>query len=226
MEFDKTDEEGEVLHAWINRKVVRISEKLVVKKRTTEVVSLESYEVSNLRFVAASTTIPVPKVHDVRWEDGKVAGIVMDYMPGTPLDKVWKTLSSDEKQSIIEDLRGYVSQLQNLKGSPYIGAIDGGVVNIGNLDTRGGPCDSEKMFNEWILSDLIADFPAVLRHYAEGSLFNDHEIVFTHGDLHRRNILVDNGQITAILDWEFAGWYPEWWEYWASYRTISPTSDW
>lgn len=71
MEFDKTDEEGEVLHAWINRKVVRISEKLVVKKRTTEVVSLESYEVSNLRFVAASTTIPVPKVHDVRWKMAK-----------------------------------------------------------------------------------------------------------------------------------------------------------
>jgi hypothetical protein len=31
-----------------------------------------------------------------------------------------------------------------------------------------------------------------------------------------RNILVDENndyQVTAILDWEFAGWYPEWWEY-------------
>lgn len=47
------------------------------------------------------------------------------------------------------------------------------------------------MFNEWILSDLVKDFPAVLRHYAEGSLIDGHEIVFAHEDLHRRNILVE-----------------------------------
>lgn len=44
----------------------------------------------------------------------------------------------------------------------------------------------------------------------------------THGDLHPRNIMVfweddDKGsagaargiRVTAVLDWEFAGWYPE-----------------
>lgn len=84
---------------------------------------------------------------------------------------------------------------------------------IGTL-TKGAPCDSKQMFNEWILSDLVEDFPVVIRHYAEGSLTDGHEIVFTHGDLRRRNILVENGRITAILDWEYAGWYPEWWQYW------------
>lgn len=209
MEIDHTGEEGEGLHAWYTRKVVRISEDLVVKKRTSDGPTFEPHEISNLRSVAANTTIPVPKVHDVHWEDGKVAGMVMDYMPGKPLNKVWKTLTSDEKQSITDDLRGYVSQLRNLKGSPYIGAIDGGVVNIGNWDAdKGGPCNSEQIFNEWILSDLVEDFPAVLRHFAECSLFDNHEIVFTHGDLHRRNILVENGRITAILDWEHAGLFP------------------
>lgn len=29
--------------------------------------------------------IPVPKLHDVHWEDGKVTKIVMDFMPGKPL---------------------------------------------------------------------------------------------------------------------------------------------
>lgn len=41
-----------------------------------------------------------------------------------------------------------------------------------------------------------------------------HDIVFTHADLNLRNILVDgNGKISGIVDWECAGWYPEYWEY-------------
>jgi hypothetical protein len=33
------------------------------------------------------------------------------------------------------------------------------------------------------------------------------------GDLLPRNILVEDSKITAILDWETAGYYPEFWEY-------------
>lgn len=34
--------------------------------------------------------------------------------------------------------------------------------------------------------------------------------VLTHGDLHFENIIVKDGKIEAIIDWEFAGFYP-WW---------------
>jgi hypothetical protein len=37
-------------------------------------------------------------------------------------------------------------------------------------------------------------------------------ITLVHLILHR-NILVEGETITAILDWEFAGWYPQYWEY-------------
>jgi hypothetical protein len=44
----------------------------------------------------------------------------------------------------------------------------------------------------------------------------DHHLVFTHGDLATHNILVrthgDTCNIAAILDWECAGWYPDYWE--------------
>lgn len=40
-----------------------------------------------------------------------------------------------------------------------------------------------------------------------------HGIVFTHGDLRPDNIIVKNGRVTAIIDWEMAGWYPEYWEF-------------
>ncbi|KAG7138524.1 hypothetical protein HYQ45_004275 [Verticillium longisporum] len=36
---------------------------------------------------------------------------------------------------------------------------------------------------------------------------------FTHADLNPSNIQYHNGRITGIIDWEFAGWYPEYWEY-------------
>ncbi|KAH6623097.1 hypothetical protein F5144DRAFT_497099, partial [Chaetomium tenue] len=38
--------------------------------------------------------------------------------------------------------------------------------------------------------------------------------VFTHGDLAARNLMVDeNCHITAVLDWESSGWFPDYWEY-------------
>lgn len=37
--------------------------------------------------------------------------------------------------------------------------------------------------------------------------------VFTHSDLNPFNILVRGDQIVSIIDWEFSGWYPPYWEY-------------
>ena len=38
--------------------------------------------------------------------------------------------------------------------------------------------------------------------------------VFTHADIAPRNVMVDEqNMVTGILDWESAGWYPDYWEY-------------
>ncbi|OAA79784.1 Protein kinase-like domain protein [Akanthomyces lecanii RCEF 1005] len=48
-----------------------------------------------------------------------------------------------------------------------------------------------------------------------------HQIVFTHADLNPRNIMVDrvrgpdggrHWQVVGIVDWETAGYYPEYWD--------------
>jgi thiamine kinase-like enzyme len=40
-----------------------------------------------------------------------------------------------------------------------------------------------------------------------------HEVCFAHGDLTPRNILaIETGQVTAILDWGNAGWFPAYWD--------------
>ena len=43
-------------------------------------------------------------------------------------------------------------------------------------------------------------------------------IVFTHGDIKPHNVLVTEGQITGFLDWESAGWYPDYWDFTTALR--------
>lgn len=45
-----------------------------------------------------------------------------------------------------------------------------------------------------------------------------HRIVFTHGDLAHHNILVEDGHVTGFIDWEAAGWYPNYWEFTTAWR--------
>jgi aminoglycoside phosphotransferase (APT) family kinase protein len=40
-----------------------------------------------------------------------------------------------------------------------------------------------------------------------------HEVVLTHGETSLRKISDRDGKIVSILDWEMAGYYPEYWEY-------------
>jgi aminoglycoside phosphotransferase (APT) family kinase protein len=215
------DQERTTLHSFYGRTVIRVGNNLVVKSG-----NIRSHEAETLRFIATNTTIPVPKVHDVQWEDGKVVAIVMDYMPGERLDEAWDTLDVDQKLSIASELHSYMNQLRDLKGS-YIGAIDRGKAIIGQIASiECGPFDSEQQFNEFILGDIVKAAPDLLRHYAKFALMDDHEIVFTHADFAPRNILVEGGRVTAILDWEYAGWYPEHWEYIQALRQLKPMPDW
>jgi thiamine kinase-like enzyme len=50
-------------------------------------------------------------------------------------------------------------------------------------------------------------------HQITTQLAAESSIVFAHGDIAARNILVRDGRIVALLHWEHAGWYPEYWEY-------------
>lgn len=38
-------------------------------------------------------------------------------------------------------------------------------------------------------------------------------MVFTHNNLAPRNILVRDGIVVGIVDWEFSGLYSQYWEY-------------
>jgi aminoglycoside phosphotransferase (APT) family kinase protein len=42
--------------------------------------------------------------------------------------------------------------------------------------------------------------------------------VLTHADLHLGNMMVHDGKIEAIIDWETAGYYPRWVQRWTTYQ--------
>ncbi len=48
----------------------------------------------------------------------------------------------------------------------------------------------------------------------------DYAAKFTHSDLVTKNIMVDDdAHVVGIVDWEFSGWYPEYWEYTKAFFT-------
>ncbi|KAI1948000.1 hypothetical protein LOZ12_002099 [Ophidiomyces ophidiicola] len=178
--------------------IFRLDEHRVLKKGRHE-----CRETDAMQFITTNTTIPVPKVHDTKFDKEKnVSYIVMDYVPGKPLDKVWKELNDAQRASTCRQLGDYLTQLRNLT-SERIESVNNDKVRTGFYKSRwGGPFDNEKEFNDFLAAGA-QDRPA-----------DNHGIHFAHGDLSPRNILVnDDGHITAILDWEWAGWYPEYWDF-------------
>ena len=78
------------------------------------------YELYNMDFIRRNTTIPVPQPrhrHVVNW-------LITDYVPGRTLEECWDSLSMFMQFRIACTLRGYIKQLQSLKGSTP-GAPDG-----------------------------------------------------------------------------------------------------
>src|SRR5271156_3870828 len=78
---------------------------------------------------------------------------------------------------------------------------------------EGGPFDAESEFNTFLLKDTMSRTPTILRDFASRSLRTDHEIVLTHGDFAPQSIVINNGRIVGLLDWEYAGWDPKYWEF-------------
>ena len=181
---------------------------------------MDLHEAKAMLFIAESNLdIPVPKVYFAEICDGTTI-IEMDLIQGVVLDEVWPNISTEEKRSYAQQLRTIVDQLRSLQGA-YIGSIDHGPAADARRDTnRGGPFSSQADFVGFLLSNTIAKAPKIYTKMLREQLSTPHKIVLTHGDLSPKNILVRDGRIVGILDWEFAGWYPEYWEFVQFFRGV------
>ncbi|KAF2033336.1 phosphotransferase family protein [Setomelanomma holmii] len=188
--------------------------------------------------------IPVPEVYGWRVleQEGKTREvfIYMQLVQGPTLEQQWPELSATDKQTICSDLRAKVSCLRSLQDSESQQVI-------------GKPF---RIYMSWSAPDLCLERLPLLRPFPSRVVFHDWipwlwrrhvpdpwsiedpwrdllpdngPIVFTHGDLRPANIIVTATspvKIVAILDWEQAGWFPDYWEDCKARFTASYSGEW
>ncbi|PYI12547.1 phosphotransferase family protein [Aspergillus sclerotiicarbonarius CBS 121057] len=142
---------------------------------------------------------------------------VTDRVPGESLDKVWHTLTKPQRESIQSQLQHQVQEFRK-HTQPYIG-------RLGNIKTYNffdrlhnndmGPFASEEEFDEWCFARVKFPLQQAFwkRYLPKMRNKKPSKFVLTHGDLAARNIIVQDGRITGIVDWEYSGFFPEYMEY-------------
>ncbi|KAK0493423.1 kinase-like domain-containing protein [Armillaria luteobubalina] len=145
--------------------------------------------------------------------------ILMSRIPGKTLKSAIPSLSPDELHTIMQELAEILARMRSYS-NPWgtrVCGVDGKDIYGGRVPGRHiNACDDEHSFYATLLqSTLIRDEEglAMLETAKKMTTLFPHDIVFTHGDLWDHNIMVDQGHITGIVDWEWAGWLPEYWEY-------------
>lgn len=139
----------------------------------------------------------------------------MEYLPGESLDKVWGGLTHEQRISTCHQLSGYLAQLRSLQGAGNrVEGVNGAPITVGlRFPRQGGPFNTEKEFNDFVVEKDNEIIPPFFKRYARAGLRDDHKIHFAHGDFSPRNILVDKeGCVTGVLDWDRSGFYLEYWD--------------
>ena len=205
--------------------VYRIDDTTVIKSGD----GVRLAEAAALRFVREKTRVPVPKVLEAYIDsESKHALIKMEYIQGKPLDDVWDSYDEEQKKNITAQLKQIMAELRQIPGE-FIGSLDGTYCEdqiFSNEPGCYGPFQSVAAFHEGLVNALKARgsntwTDMVIQFIHE---LPQCEIVLTHNDLAPRNILVREAKVVAIVDWEFSGFYPAYWEYvktmcWANWQS-------
>ncbi|KAF1912127.1 kinase-like domain-containing protein [Ampelomyces quisqualis] len=178
-----------------------------------------TYEVTNTQFLHAHTSVPITEIAK-HWldKDGRQF-IMVDRVEGEDLQTAWPTLSQDAKIRIAGQTASFLEQLRNLQ-SDKMASIGNAPLYSGWLFLQGagtphGPFASEDELWQSLVRKL-EKLPEKVRDAFHKRLPPCAPYTFTHGDLTTVNIMVKDGNLVAIIDWERAGYFPVWWEYTAA----------
>ncbi|KAK4132066.1 kinase-like protein [Trichocladium antarcticum] len=183
-----------------------------------------------LELVRRQTDLPVPRALDLVSDSSDIY-LLTTRIPGHKLGLCIDVMSDEDTAALVRDLRRHMIALRAIPGPP------GWKHAIANA--AGGPCfdyriNAARSYDEeqgetvgpFLSED---DFNETLRCGALPEVVHrgGHDIVFTHGDLNMRNVLVDgHGRLTGIVDWENAGWFPEYWDYTKAYFVTKLNQRW
>ncbi|KAL5337677.1 kinase-like domain-containing protein [Aspergillus crustosus] len=196
-------------------------------------------EAATLQFISENTAIPVPKVYCSFVRKNR-AYIVMERIKGKEIPSVWKDLDEQSRHNVFSSLKGMMQELRALKPAEGTGVQScvGGSLRDSRIPKsrpRFGPLQSINEFHLWLRDGLQPT-----EHQPWGDEQEWEEIkqmgatqdgpwpppVFTHGDLNPFNIFIRGDKIAGIIDWEFAGWYPNYWEYTSAWLGNRLSTEW
>jgi len=194
--------------------------------------------------------LPVPKVvcyGEHANSDHAPVSILMTRMPGYELGKDWwEYYDEKEKAAVVAEMKMYLDAIRQWKRPECeesrlcsIAGTSLRSVCFPRHQTHAGdinpshymePCIDEAEFNRNLMyaANMASSEFDSQKLFAETRKLHKvkHKIVFTHGDVMPQNILVtEDGHLSAILDWEAAGWYPDYWEFSTALRWYRPRTD-
>ncbi|KAG8696932.1 hypothetical protein FRC08_006837 [Ceratobasidium sp. 394] len=169
-------------------------------------------EAISLHMIHTMTSIPVPAIKQVVI-DSTTTYLVMEYIKGPTLERRWSDLGFFAKLRVVWTLRGYVSQLRRLQRS-VPGPINGGECQGYLFPIIGaGPFASYDDFTAWYNHKLevcqrMGQAPPNAPRFD-----NSWPLVFTHGDISPRNVIISGDGTVFLIDWGCSGFFPVWHEY-------------
>lgn len=205
--------------------VMRLSNQRLV------VTHAESTEYQALQLIGKHTSIPAYKVIAVYHRpEGKI--VEYEGVKGTSLESCWSTLSMEKKKRIISDMGRFIDQLRKMAAPKHF--VIGDSTMGATRDPRFGPGAVGPFYTLDAFHDFLrrGHSPKEFRgecvekvHEEKPKSDTPYVLKFTHANLSPRNILVDEaGRVCALIGWESAGWYPEYWEYVQMCQNTDPHS--
>ncbi|MEJ7838452.1 MAG: phosphotransferase [Thermomicrobiales bacterium] len=166
------------------------------------------YEASVL--VHLKSTFPVPEVLAVGQQDGGGEFIILRRLPGRNLEEAWPTLTASVQDDVCRQLGRHIEELHSIPAAAW---MRNPWVELA-LDQRqlqnayhAPPADIDWMIEAARqtrpdLTQVLEQVGSMVRNGL--SLFQQPDSVFVHADLHFRNVMVMDGQVTGLIDFEGA----------------------
>ncbi|KAI0816583.1 kinase-like domain-containing protein [Xylaria sp. FL0064] len=199
-----------------SRHIVKVGEHFIVKYGT----KINFAEGENMLIIRQYTNIPVPTLYAMyKHEPSGTNVIVMEYVPGEVLGDCYNSLSPEDRFSIGAQLRQHLRKLQNIPSAGFYGRAGARPYPAHDalFVKKVGPFNSANDFLEaYFRAQFLEvmndpEFKSLKRAFVNSSKGHSAP-VFTHGDLHHRNIILRRDKSLCIIDWELASYCPKYFE--------------
>ncbi|KAF2793234.1 hypothetical protein K505DRAFT_277318 [Melanomma pulvis-pyrius CBS 109.77] len=219
-------------------KIVGVGDHFVVKYG----VFVNLQEGQTMLFLQHSSIVPVPRIYALYQKPGPnnytYNYIVMERIRGPTLASVWSKIGQMEKEAVVSKLRHILEEMRRLEspgGYCSFGrrGLADSLFDYGDdVESFNGPFETESDLNEAMIARYATEGYSKhkTQHFSRAfkDVYQNHAPVFTHADFQQKNLMfrkppatTENGLVQwastdlelVIIDWEFAGWYPSYWEY-------------